>query len=71
MNIGISNSFPRMNRLFRISPYVIGPLTWYYLGTHDRTTIRRNMFNHGLNVSQRFKQYPAWDNYVEPPNFSN
>ncbi len=53
-------------KLFKYSSFVATPFIWYYIGTRDRDTIRRNMYNHGLNVSQKFKKYPVWDNCVEP-----
>jgi len=36
------------------------------MGTYDHNYVKHTMFNHGLALSQKFKQYPAWDNYVEP-----
>src|SRR5271169_3540757 len=51
---------------FKCIPYIIIPLLWYYIGTHDKNVTRTIMFNKGLIMSQKFKKYPAWDNFVEP-----
>jgi len=42
------------------------PLVWYYLGTMDKKYVRDISFTSGLLFSQKYKKYPAWDNYVEP-----
>jgi hypothetical protein len=51
---------------YKYMPYVIGPILWYQVGTYDRNYIRTKMFDKGYNLSQKFKKYPAWDNYAEP-----
>ena len=46
---------------------IIGaPFAWYNLGLNDKDDVRKSFFNKGRFVSQKFKKYPAWDNYVEP-----
>lgn len=55
-----------LRKFIKYGSYAIAPIAWYYLGRHDRETVKRQMFNRGLNLSQRFKKYPAWDNYAEP-----
>jgi hypothetical protein len=42
------------------------PIVWYYLGTMDKKYVREISFTSGLLVSQKYKKYPAWDNYIEP-----
>lgn len=58
------NSFAK--KCIRYSPYIITPMLWYKVGTYDRTYIRNKMYNKGYNLSQNFKDYPCWDNYMEP-----
>lgn len=42
------------------------PFVWYYLGTLDKKNVRTLSYGSGLLLSQKYKKYPAWDNYVEP-----
>lgn len=53
-------------RVKQIAFYVGLPLMWYYTGTFERDNVKKYMFNKGLSLSQKFKKYPQWDNYVEP-----
>lgn len=46
--------------------FVSMPFVWYYLGTLDKKNVRTISFSGGLVLSQKYKKYPAWDNYVEP-----
>lgn len=48
------------------SSIVATPLAWYKLGLNDKNHIRKASFNKGRQLSSSFKQYPAWDKYVEP-----
>lgn len=50
----------------KIIYFVFGLSLWYYLGTYDREHLKKLWYVKGLNVSQKFKPYPAWDAYVEP-----
>ena len=38
----------------------------YKLNQNDKEYIRRVSFNKGRNVSQKFKEYQAWHQYIEP-----
>ena len=42
------------------------PVVWYYLGTINKDGVKTASFNCGLKLSQKYKKYPAWDDYVEP-----
>lgn len=42
------------------------PIIWYYISTHDKQTIKTDMYCRGLLFSQKFKKYPAFDKYLEP-----
>lgn len=53
-------------RARQIVMYVGLPLLWFYAGTFDRKYVKSYMFNKGLALSQSFKKYPQWDDYVEP-----
>jgi hypothetical protein len=53
-------------RRWKVVKYTLCIATFYYLGTHDEDLLRKKMFKKGLALSQRFKRYPAWDNYIEP-----
>jgi len=55
-----------LRKITKFGPYVIAPMAWYYVGTHDKEIVKRNMFNRGLNLSQKFKRYPIWDIIIEP-----
>ena len=50
----------------KITYILCGASFWYYLGTHDRKHLKKIWYVKGLNVSQKFKPYPAWDLYAEP-----
>ncbi len=39
---------------------------WYSSSKVDKKDMRKNMFDRGLNLSQKYKNYKAWDNFVEP-----
>ena len=43
-----------------------GSLLWRKLGFYDNDDVRKRSFNAGIRTSQKFKQYPAWDNIAEP-----
>ena len=51
---------------FRVAYVLAGASIWYYIGTRDKRQLKILWYNKGLNVSQKFKQYPAWDLYAEP-----
>lgn len=53
-------------RVKQIAFYIGLPIVWYYAGTFERDNVKRYMFNKGFDLSQKFKKYPQWDNYVEP-----
>ena len=56
----------RLRNFAKYGSYIAGPTLWYYVGTYDKEIVKRNMFNRGFNLSQKFKQYPIWDNFIEP-----
>ena len=53
-------------RIFKYTAIALMPISWYYIGTHEKEYVKKTMFNKGLALSQKFKKYPQWDNYVEP-----
>lgn len=54
------------NYLLRLGRYSIAGLIWYNLSGLDKDKVRANSFNCGFNLSQRFKKYSSWDEYIEP-----
>jgi hypothetical protein len=58
--------FNNVKKGLRYVPYIATPVLWYQVGTYNRNDIRDKMYNKGYNLSQQFKEYPAWDNYAEP-----
>lgn len=54
------------SKFYKYSPYIIVPLMWYYVGTHDREYVKKTMYYKGLKLSQRFKKYKQWDGIIEP-----
>jgi hypothetical protein len=46
--------------------YIGMGLGWYSIANLDRKEAKKNAYNKGYMLSQRFKNYPSWDKYVEP-----
>jgi hypothetical protein len=56
-----------MNRkLLKAFPYLAFCVGWSYIDNFDTEKTKAKAFNKGLSLSQKFKSYSAWDNYVEP-----
>lgn len=53
-------------RLLKAAPYVALCVGWSYLDNFDTDKYKTKAFNKGLELSQKFKKYSAWDNYAEP-----
>lgn len=53
-------------KFLKYSFYFMIPCTWYHIGTYEKNVIRESMYGRGYNLSQKFKKYTFWDNYVEP-----
>ena len=53
-------------RLLKAAPYVALALGWNYLDNFDTDKTKKIAFNKGLELSQKFKKYDAWDKYAEP-----
>jgi len=58
-----SRIFSKQNIYCKYIPFIC---TWYYIGAHEKKDINKYMFTSGYNLSQKFKRYSVWDNYVEP-----
>ena len=53
-------------KFLKYTSYVTIPITWYYIGTHERKYVKESMYDKGFNLSQKFKNYKMWDNFIEP-----
>ena len=59
------NFFSR-KRMIKFVPYAGLFLGWNYIDHLDKNEIKKKAFNKGYDLSQKFKQYRAWDIYMEP-----
>ncbi len=56
----------KMLKMLKMVTYASLPTMWYYSGTLKHENVKPYMFNKGFTLSQKFKEYPVWDNFCEP-----
>lgn len=47
-------------------PYVVGGVCWYQSGKMDKKFVKEYTYDKGAKLSNKFKNYVVWDDYVEP-----
>ncbi len=50
----------------KLTPYIAFSIFWGLIDSKDANKIKQKAFDKGLNLSQKFKKYKAWDKYAEP-----
>lgn len=56
----------RYKQYYSYIPYVIGGVLWWKSGNIDKKVVKSYSYNKGTILSQKFKNYTIWDEYVEP-----
>lgn len=52
--------------IYKFGFYGTSTYLWYKLSFIDQNNVKKNSFDIGFNLSQKFKPYPIWDKYIEP-----